>query len=147
LAGYWTGQDIEARRRAGVLDDHAYWLERKNREGEKQKALDLLFRLGLLPAHMPRTCDQIPELNGDLHNAVIGFLALTPCQLLVVNQEDLTKETAQQNLPGTTWQYPNWARKMRYTVEELTSHSVARDYTAMFRNWMHRTDRINRQVQ
>ena len=36
-----------------------------------------------------------------------------------MNQEDLTKEPHQQNLPGTTWQYPNWSRKMRFTVEEL----------------------------
>ena len=50
---------------------------------------------------------------------MIGFLASTPSQLLVVNQEDLTKELHQQNLPGTTWQYPNWSRKMRFTVEEL----------------------------
>ena len=26
---------------------------------------------------------------------------MTPSQLLAINQEDLTKETAQQNLPGT----------------------------------------------
>ena len=54
-------------------------------------------------------------MTGELHNAVIGFLALTPSQLLAVNQEDLTKEIAQQNLPATTWQYPNWSRKMKYT--------------------------------
>jgi 4-alpha-glucanotransferase len=31
----------------------------------------------------------------------------------------LSGETEQQNLPGSTWQYPNWRRKMRVTVEEL----------------------------
>ena len=39
--------------------------------------------------------------------------------LAVINQEDLSGETEQQNLPGSTWQYPNWRRKMRMTVEQL----------------------------
>ena len=44
---------------------------------------------------------------------------MTPSQLLAINQEDLTKEMNQQNLPGSTWQYPNWGRKMRFTIEQL----------------------------
>jgi len=86
----------------------------------------------------------MPEMTGELHNAVIGFLALTPSQLLAVNQEDLTKEIAQQNLPATTWQYPNWSRKMKYTLEQLRTEPVARDFVAMFRNWLGRTRRVNR---
>ena len=49
----------------------------------------------------------------------LGFLLSTPCVLAIINQEDLTGETEQQNLPGSTWQYPNWRRKWRGTVEEL----------------------------
>ena len=81
--------------------------------------LDVLFELRLLPADLPRQAAAYPELTGELHNAIVGFLAMTPSQLLAINQEDLTKETAQQNLPGTTWQYPNWGRKMRFTIEQL----------------------------
>jgi 4-alpha-glucanotransferase len=68
---------------------------------------------------------------------------LTPSQLLAVNQEDLTKEVAQQNLPGATWQYPNWSRKMKYTVEQLRAEPAARDFAVMFRNWLIRTGRVN----
>ena len=59
---------------------------------------------------------------------------------MVLNQEDLFKETEQQNLPGTTAEYPNWRRKMKYTVEELRG-GVARPYTNMFRDWLERTGR------
>jgi len=141
LSGFWTGADIEARRAAGVLDADAVEAQVKNRMLEKQKMLDLLFEHGLLPANLPRSADKYPELVGELHNAVIGFLALTPSQLLAINQEDLTKEHAQQNLPGTTWQYPNWGRKMRYTVEQLRADPEARGYTEMFRNWIIRSGR------
>ena len=44
--------------------------------------LDLLFSLDLLPAYSPRSVAQVPELTGELHNAVIGFLALTVMLLI-----------------------------------------------------------------
>jgi 4-alpha-glucanotransferase len=143
LAGFWTGADIEARRSCGVLDDAGAARQLESRAREKQKMLDILFELALMPAHLPRDARAYPDLTGELHNAVVGFLAETPSQLLAINQEDLTKETAQQNLPGTTWQYPNWSRKMRYTVEQLQSDYEARSYTAMFRNWITRSGRKN----
>ena len=145
LAGFWIGEDIEARRRAGMFpDDAVYRRQVEERAAEKQKVLDLLRSLGLLPAHFPTAAALVPEMTGDLHNAVIGFLALTPSQLLAVNQEDLTKEIAQQNLPATTWQYPNWSRKMKFTLEQLRTEPVARDFVAMFRNWLVETGRVNR---
>ena len=51
----------------------------------------------------------------------LAFVLATPCSLAVINQEDLTGETDQQNLPASTWQYPNWRRKMKVAVEELES--------------------------
>jgi 4-alpha-glucanotransferase len=141
LAGFWLGADIDARRAAGVLDDAAAAAQHESRLREKQKMLDLLFEQELMPAYLPRSAQAYPELTGDLHNAIVGFLAKTPSQLLAINQEDLTKERAQQNLPGTTWQYPNWGRKMRYTLEQLRSNGEAGGYTAMFRDWIVRSGR------
>jgi 4-alpha-glucanotransferase len=31
----------------------------------------------------------------------------------------LTGEEYQQNLPASTWQYPNWRRKMKVAVEDF----------------------------
>jgi 4-alpha-glucanotransferase len=102
--------------------------------------LDALFRLGLIREDLPRQADAYSELTPELHNAVVGFLARTPSALLAINQEDLTKEVHQQNLPGSTWQYPNWGRKMRFTVEELRAGEAA-GYTRMFADWIKRTGR------
>ena len=143
LAGYWVCADIEARRGAGTIDDESYRSQMAQRATDKQKMLDVLFTQNLIPAHLPRNAAEYAELTGELHNAVVGFLALTPSQLLAINQEDLTKELSQQNLPGTTWQYPNWGRKMRFTVEELRSSAEARGFTAMFRNWIVNSGRKN----
>jgi 4-alpha-glucanotransferase len=142
LAGFWIGSDIKSRRDAGVIDEHGCRQAFEQRRRDKQKMLDALHRLNLLPHYVPRNVDSLPELSGELHNAIAGFLASTPSMLLALNQEDLTKETEQQNLPGTTAQYPNWRRKMRYSLEELETSKTVADYAAMFRNWLYKTGRI-----
>jgi 4-alpha-glucanotransferase len=144
LAGFWAGRDIEARRAAGMLPDVVqYRRQQEERRAEKGRLLNALIRDGFLPNDFPREAADWSELTGELHNAVIGYLASTPSMLLLLNQEDLTKETEQQNLPGTTWQYPNWKRKMRYTLEDLESSPQAGDFARMFRLWLSRTRRLN----
>jgi len=66
----------------------------------------------------------------------MGFLARTPAQLWLVNQEDITGELYQQNMPGTTAEYPNWSRKMRWLISELSVLPEARDSVAMIRHWI-----------
>jgi 4-alpha-glucanotransferase len=100
LAGFRTGRDIDARRTAGLSDRAAYEAQLAARALE-QRHLDEALNAAGFP--------------GD----PIGFLLSTPCALAVINQEDLTGETEQQNLPGSTWQYPNWRRKMKVAVEDL----------------------------
>ena len=58
------------------------------------------------------------RLGGLVLGNVLIFLS-TPCLIAVINQEDLSGETEQQNLPGSTWQYPNWRRKMNIRVEDI----------------------------
>ncbi len=144
LAGFWLGRDIEARRAAGSLPEEAtYQKMLAERAGEKQRILDVLHQLQLLPDWFPRGAAEVPELTGEVHNAIVGFLSSTPSKIMVLNQEDLLKETEQQNLPGTTEQYPNWRRKMRCTVEELWTSPDIAAFTRMFRNWLERTGRVN----
>jgi 4-alpha-glucanotransferase len=145
LDGFWRNRDIEARRRAGLIpDEGSYQAQIRARAAEKQKMLDLLFREGLLPDYVPKSADQIPELTGELHNAIVGFLALTPSRMMVLGEEDLMKQPDQQNLPGTTGEYPNWRHKTRFTIEELWTSQLAKDFAAMYRGWLERTGRLNR---
>jgi 4-alpha-glucanotransferase len=100
LAGFAEGRDIEARRQAGLIDEAGYQTQKAARAEDKRQLEQALAGAGF---------------PGD----PLGFLLSTPCALAVINQEDLSGETEQQNLPGSTWQYPNWRRKMRVTVEQM----------------------------
>ncbi|MEQ1948965.1 MAG: 4-alpha-glucanotransferase [Bryobacteraceae bacterium] len=100
LTGFMLGRDIEARKSSNLVDDATYQQQWESRRRE----IDLL-----------RQCLRDAGFEDD----PLGYVLSTPCRLAVINQEELSGETEQQNLPGSTWQYPNWRRKMRGAVEEL----------------------------
>jgi 4-alpha-glucanotransferase len=144
LAGFWAGRDIDTRYRLGLIqDERTYHRWHEDRRREKRRMLERLIGMGLLEPDYPLTAADGPELAGEIHNAITGFLAKTPSMLMTLNQEDLTKEPDQQNMPGTTWQYPNWRRKMRYSVEELLTSPAARDFAAMLRHWLESEGRLH----
>jgi 4-alpha-glucanotransferase len=143
LAGFWTNRDIEARRAAGLVNEEGYRAQLEARARDKQRLLDRLHQLNLLPPGYPQRAADLPELTGEIHNALIGFLASTPSVLMLINEEDLTKETEQQNLPGSTHQYPNWRRKTLFSIEDFQNSRQVEDYAAMFRHWLARTGRTN----
>ncbi|HYO82156.1 MAG TPA: 4-alpha-glucanotransferase [Bryobacteraceae bacterium] len=143
-AGFWEGRDIEARRAAGVLTSEENYSEQwQGRQVEKQRMLDTFAELKLLPDWFPTSADRLPEFGGELHNAFVGFLAQTPSELMVLSVEDLFKQTDQQNLPGTTEQYPNWRGKVRYSIEDMRRGRAARDFAGMYRSWIRRSERAN----
>ncbi|NVL91288.1 MAG: 4-alpha-glucanotransferase [Desulfobacterales bacterium] len=144
LAGFWTHRDIKIRKEAGMFDSReAVVNAASEREIDKHNLLKLLQDLKLLPEHYPCDPRAYPGVTGELHNAIVGFLALTPAKLFILSQEDLFKGRDQQNLPGTTVEYPNWSLKMEYTVEQLRSDSKARTFSDMFQNWIKRSGRNN----
>jgi 4-alpha-glucanotransferase len=143
IAGFWTARDVEARRSAGLIDQQTYLRQIDERRQEKQKMLDVLHDAGLLPPGYSRDAAALAEFSGTLHFAVIGFLTSTPCELLVINQEDILKSLDQQNLPGSTAEYPNWRRKMTFTIEQLRAVPFARDCTRMVADWIRRGGRAN----
>jgi 4-alpha-glucanotransferase len=47
-------------------------------------------------------------------------LSASPAEVVLVNLEDLWLEPRPQNVPGTYRERPNWRRKARFSVEEIT---------------------------
>ena len=144
LAGFWTHADMEARKKAGMFENSEAMKQAvTQREADKAKFLALSRELGLLARDGPSDPRAYPEMTGEIHNAVVGFLATTPCKVFVLSQEDLFKGLKQQNLPGTTAEYPNWSLKMKYKVEQLRKDPKARGFSEMFRRWIDTSGRKN----
>ncbi len=143
LAGFWTKKDIEVRATLGMFDGpDAVEKAIQDRRKDQGKLLKLSKELGILGNHVTNAPEDYPEVTGELHNAFIGFLALTSSKLFVLSQEDLFKAKDQQNIPGTTSEYPNWSMKMKYAVEQLLTDPQVQDFSKMFRTWVERSQRL-----
>jgi 4-alpha-glucanotransferase len=81
---------------------------------EKGDALTTFFRRAGQLQHRRR-----PATSRQALTAALDYVASSPARMVLVNLEDLWLETARQNVPGTTTEYPNWRRRTRYPFERI----------------------------
>jgi 4-alpha-glucanotransferase len=144
LAGFWAMKDIRLRQDLGLFSEpEQVRTARLERIQDRRRIIDLLFQNDFIDPEAFRQlqAQDEPEITPELHWGIIGFLVSTPAKLVVLNQEDLFLEPDQQNLPGTTSQYPNWKRKMRYTLEQLSADPRALELAGRYREWIERSGR------
>ncbi len=109
--GWLTGVDLDARVNMGMLPASELTASRQART----KALARLREAFHLSPE---------EANPQVFFAALcRFLSNTPSQLRLLNLEELTGESAQQNLPGTTSEAPNWRRRVSQPLESLFSEA------------------------
>jgi glycogen operon protein len=107
LAGWREGADIAERASLGLLD-----AERAEAATAERKT-----EIAALASALGGPADAA---------AVHGFLATSPCALVMAQADDLGGETVAVNLPGTDRERPNWRRKIRTPVPELIEQPSAR---------------------
>jgi len=144
LAGFWSGLDIDLRREIGQLDADSEKTFREERVRHKAKIIERLVQDGVLPEHTAHAAWESPRPTADLHSAVLRFLFQTPSRIVIVNQEDIFLDVRQQNIPGTTYERPNWVTKMIYSVEDLNTDPEAVKFTRKFRDLLENAGRCAR---
>lgn len=124
FAGYWSGVDIDERRRRGLLSAEEADRARERRQAQRSALTESLRRRGHLRAAAPG--GESPGAAGpsaapaaEALEGALSFLAESPADLVVVSLEDLWGEQRPQNRPGTTSQFPNWRRRADRTLEEI----------------------------
>ncbi len=105
FAGYWQLDDVEQMHALGLLDE----VGAANARRERREQLAITESLVGEPGPMAAM------------RAVTEAMATSPAERFLVNLEDLWLEPAPQNVPGTSYERPNWRRKMRPSLEELES--------------------------
>jgi 4-alpha-glucanotransferase len=118
LAGWWDGSDIRERATLGLLHDLG------GAEDERK-----LARVALTDALVADGCLPPPVSAGAPIASVIEgahkFVASTPCDLMLVQAEDLAGMRVGVNLPGTDTERPNWRIRLPVPVEELLTGETA----------------------
>jgi len=112
FAGFWAGRDIADRVDLGLLDEAGAAAEQEYRGRIRAATIDFLRGAGLFP---PGESGPEAVLRG-----LLRFLSRSEAPMVLVNLEDLWLEDRPQNVPGTSWERPNWRRKARYAFEEFS---------------------------
>jgi 4-alpha-glucanotransferase len=113
----------------------------QKRGSEKEEIVRRLVASGFLAKEAVNDPTFHAEISDELHSGIIGFLLSTPAKLVVISQEDLFKDSRQQNVPGTVTEHPNWSTKMYYTLEELWQDPEVEKCVRVFRHWISTTGR------
>jgi 4-alpha-glucanotransferase len=117
FSGWWAMTDIELKQRLGLYpapDEAAHQRSRRGRD--KERLVEALRREGLIKD------EQEPQLD-DLVRAAHRFLGRCRSLLAMVQLDDLTGELDQVNVPATSYQHPNWRRRLSLCLEDLPTHS------------------------
>lgn len=122
LTGWWTGGDIDAACKIGMMDGQKEQIARADRRADRFALVEAMSRVGLWFVESENFESQI---NGALPPKMIEkiytYLAQAPCQVFLVQLEDVLRQAEQMNMPGTCDEYPNWRFKLPKTIEELDS--------------------------
>lgn len=109
LAGWWRGADIALREATGQLPAGRTRADcEAERIQERRAAWEALANSGAGQGVAPDPAVPEPVLD-----AAFRFLAKTPAELVLLPLEDVIGAQDQPNLPGTTTEHPNWARRYR----------------------------------
>ncbi len=111
LAGWRAGTDIAERAALGQIDATAATAERQAERAALAEAVG----------------------GEPTSPAVHGFLAASPCALVLAQVDDLAGETVALNLPGTDRERPNWRRRLGATVPGLLAQPEAEATMAAMR--------------
>ena len=142
LAGFWTGEDLSLRNSLGMFpSEDQFHAALQKRRSEKEEIVQRLVASGFLAKEAVNDPTFHAGFGDELHSGIIGFLFSTPAKLVVISQEDLFKDSRQQNVPGTVTEHPNWSTKMYYTLEELWQDPEVEKCVRVFRHWISSTGR------
>jgi 4-alpha-glucanotransferase len=104
LAGWWSGRDLEWRRKLDLDAEPDKVL--RQRAGDRKKLWGMLKKAGCARGPLPAS----PEVFAD---AAFAGLAATPARLKLLPVEDFVGQKEQPNIPGTIDEHPNWRRRLK----------------------------------
>jgi 4-alpha-glucanotransferase len=117
LHGWWEGRDIALKAQHNLYSEESEETRQHDQRSRERAALVAALKEAGMDA--AGRLDPAGPFSPELTDAVHGFLALTRSGLAILQLDDLTGETDQVNLPGTSDEHPNWRRKQSLMLEDI----------------------------
>lgn len=119
LRGYWESGDLTLGKTLGLYPDEEVLCGLyQDRELAKQGLLDALHKHGCLPKRAGHKAS-LMSMTGTLNRGLQRYIADSNSALLGLQPEDWIDMAEPVNIPGTSYQYKNWRRKLSMTIEKM----------------------------
>lgn len=118
LRGWWVGHDLEVRADVEKVAASAMSRATAQRRRERAALVRMLAEEGCTAEAVDpqdRSHDTAERIGVSIHAALAGARS----DLVAVQVDDVLGALAQQNLPGTTREHPNWRHKIDADVESM----------------------------
>ena len=119
---FWRGTDLKFLEKFGGWDEEKIRFESDERAAERKEIILALAKQGIFFADTVK--EDFPILEGKelpslAISAVYRFLSEANSKILLIQLEDVFGQEYQVNVPGTTWEYPNWRYKLEINLEDF----------------------------
>jgi len=119
LRGYWEAGDLTLGKTLGLYPDEEVLRGLyQDRERAKQGLLEALHKQGCLPKRTGHRASRM-AMTSTLNRGMQRYIADSNSALLGLQPEDWLGMAAPVNIPGTSYQYKNWRRKLDTTLEKM----------------------------
>lgn len=119
LRGYWESGDLTLGKTLGLYPDEIVLRGLyQDRELAKQGLLDALHKHGCLPKRTGHKAS-LMAMTATLNRGMQRYIADSNSALLGLQPEDWLGMAEPVNIPGTSYQYKNWRRKLSTTLEKM----------------------------
>lgn len=119
LRGYWESGDLTLGKTLGLYPDEVVLRGLyQDRELAKQGLLDALHKHGCLPKRAGHKASQM-TMTATLNRGMQRYIADSNSALLGLQPEDWLGMAEPVNIPGTSYQYKNWRRKLSTSLEKM----------------------------
>ncbi len=119
LRGWWDSGDLTLGKTLGLYPDEVMLRGLyQDRELSKQGLLDALHAHGCLPKRTGRKAS-LMSMTPALNRGLQRYIADSNSALLGLQPEDWIDMAEPVNIPGTSYQYKNWRRKLSTSLEAM----------------------------
>ena len=119
LKGFWHCDDLALGKELGLYPDEAVLKTLyADRHQAKQCILDSLHGHGVISPNVSHDVNWV-GMNTELNHGLQIHMSRGSCALFSTQLEDWLEMDKPVNVPGTSYEYPNWRRKLSADLEDL----------------------------
>lgn len=119
LRGYWESGDLTLGKTLGLYPDDVMLRGLyQDRELAKQGLLNALHKHGCLPKRAGHKAS-LMGMTAVLNRGMQRYIADSNSALLGLQPEDWLDMASPVNIPGTSYEYKNWRRKLEVSLETM----------------------------